>query len=114
MTTITIDSVDLEHKLCHLLFVLSRAPRFDVAGPIAWQLWQALVEQGRSHSMKVTWIDEDPCMLLWIQGSRPWEALFERFPAVEEVYRHQFWTVDATYPDIVAKMDKLNDRLAYR
>lgn len=96
-----------------LRFALSRAPRFDVAAPIVWEAWHSGDEQGRTP-VSVTWLPEDADLLKYMQSSAPWEQLFAAHPNLEHLYRTALWGIDAAYPEIVGKMERLDERLAQR
>lgn len=96
-----------------LMFALSRAPRFDVAGPIVWEAWHGGDKKGRT-TVSVTWLPEDADLLRYMESSAPWDQLFTAHPDLEGLYRSEFWGIDALYPEIVNKMERLNERLAYR
>ncbi|BEJ15454.1 hypothetical protein CspHIS471_0500590 [Cutaneotrichosporon sp. HIS471] len=101
MTVIPTDSPESPSTV-KLVFAFSRAPRFDVAGPIAWKAWH------------MTWLPQDADLLKYMESSAPWDELFGQHPELEHLYTADFWGIDALYPEIMAKVERLDHRLSYR
>jgi hypothetical protein len=62
----------------------------------------------------VTWLPEHANLLAYMESTAPWDDLFGAHPKLKHLYHADFWGTDAQYPEIVGKMDRLNERLAYR
>lgn len=100
-----------------LSFVLTRDPRFDIAGPVVWQVWRNAEKEGRGGRgppVTVTWVKERDGLREFMEGSGPWDDLFGRYRGLKGIYHGSFWGLDAKYPEIVEKMNRLNAHLAYR
>ncbi|GMK56020.1 hypothetical protein CspeluHIS016_0210760 [Cutaneotrichosporon spelunceum] len=97
----------------NLQFALSRAPRFDVVAPIVWKAWHD--DSSKRHPpVSVTWVPEDAGLLKHMESTAPWDELFGAHPELEHLYCADFWGIDALYPEIMAKVERLDQRLTYR